>query len=302
MRHTVHAALAAMASLLLVAPAAPAQQVVGESGSWRVESLGVSCAAWLTGPNTQPGSGSMVRIDLDGDQWSMVSDFPLAGDVTTTLLIDGRAFQARFERHSDAASALIRPELVRALRTARRLNLNFDPTGPQYALRGTAGAFDLLEGCARQAASAAAPAPVAAGVDWVPQSGGSIPQDAPAAGRDTNGQPLFLCLADHNGGQHPGKIRPGFHGCDFGYGGREITAHSHSVLVGRDAWAPAANGQIPPQALRSGQEADGSALFACRIGFRGSLQLGKIRPGFGGCNFSYGGQEFTGTSYEVLVP
>lgn len=144
--------------------------------------------------------------------------------------------------------------------------------------------------------------PVGQGVDWVPQSGGGFPANAPAAGRDTNGQPLYLCLAEHNGGLHPGKIRPGFYGCNFGYGGREFTAHAYSVMVGQGRWVPSNGGQIPANALRSGHEADGSALFACRIAHRGSLQLGKIRPGFSGCNFGYGGQEFTGSNYEVLVP
>ena len=52
---------------------------------------------------------------------------------------------------------------------------------------------------------AQAPAPIA----WVATSGGNIPATAVAAGREANGQALYLCRAKYgpDNGVHPGKTR-----------------------------------------------------------------------------------------------
>jgi len=177
----------------------------------------------------------------------------------------------------------------------------------EYSL-GHVAMRDILsdvEHCARHASAlpvSGPPAgPVTDGVDWVPQMAGQFPAHAAVTGRDTNGQPLYTCSAERDGALHPGKIRQGFDGCVFGYGGREYTARSYRVMVGVPRWAWASHGQVPPNALQSGNEADERPLFACRTEYRGSMQLGKIRPGFNGCNFSYGGREMTGAFYEVLM-
>lgn len=166
---------------------------------------------------------------------------------------------------------------------------------PRTEVQGAAKHIrDLVGRCA-------GPAPKAAGIDWVRASGGVVDVRAPAVGRDTNGAPLFVCSADNGGGtQQPGKIRPGFTGCNFGYGGREMTARTYSVMVGQPRWARASGGRVPPGAIQAGSEKDGRPLFVCRTSFNGSIQIGKVRPEFTGCNFGYGGREMTGNPYEVL--
>ncbi len=69
-------------------------------------------------------------------------------------------------------------------------------------------------------------------IPWFGQfSSGQLPPNLAPAGREANGQPLGACRAEFNGGDHPGKIRPGFSGCNIGYGGREYTAPNYDVMV-----------------------------------------------------------------------
>lgn len=163
---------------------------------------------------------------------------------------------------------------------------------------------DLVARCtgapAPQKPRAAAPPPPDDGIGWTRASGGALAPGAIAAGRDTNGAALYVCSADFGGHQQPGKIRPGFDGCNFGMGGREMTSRTYSVMTGRSRWAPASDGRVPRNALQAGSETDGRELFVCRTQFNGSVQLGKVRPGFNGCNFGHGGREMTGNPYEVL--
>lgn len=66
---------------------------------------------------------------------------------------------------------------------------------------------------------------------WVSASGGSIPAGAVIAGKESNGDPLFVCRAKYNGGTHPGKIRNAFGGCNIGWGGEEHKVISYEVLT-----------------------------------------------------------------------
>lgn len=174
---------------------------------------------------------------------------------------------------------------------------------PRTEVEGAASHIrDLVRGCAGPAGDPQQGGAQRQGVDWVRQSAGAISPAAVPAGRDTNGERLFICSAEYNGGLHPGKIRRGFNGCNFGYGSREMTAANYKTMVGRGRWVRAEGGQVPPNALQSGNEADGQPLFVCLASYENSLQPGKIRPGFSGCNFGYGGNELTASIYDVLVP
>lgn len=136
-----------------------------------------------------------------------------------------------------------------------------------------------------------------------PASGGAIPRRAFAAGQEANGEALFVCAVAHAGGWHPGKIRPGFGGCNFGYGGQELTGASYEVLTGSYGWVEFPGpGPIPGNAIAMGVEGDGRALYVCRAPYKGGWHPGKIRAGFNGCNIGYGGREITVGTYDVLVP
>lgn len=66
---------------------------------------------------------------------------------------------------------------------------------------------------------------------WANASNGNIPNNAIQAGAEANGQPLYVCRAWYSGGIHPGKVRPGFRGCNIGYGGSEIEIQTYDVLT-----------------------------------------------------------------------
>lgn len=84
-------------------------------------------------------------------------------------------------------------------------------------------------GLALVAASTASP--VTAHGSWTTASGGHVPDGAMIAGREANGQVLFICRAQYRGGVHPGKIRAEFGGCNIPWGGREIVVREYQVLT-----------------------------------------------------------------------
>ena len=52
-------------------------------------------------------------------------------------------------------------------------------------------------------------------------------------GRDTNGNPLFLCQSNFHGGIQPGKTWPGYHHCNISFAGREIITDHYRTLTNR---------------------------------------------------------------------
>nr|HAT8715086.1 DUF3421 domain-containing protein [Legionella jordanis] len=54
-------------------------------------------------------------------------------------------------------------------------------------------------------------------------------------GRDTNGNPLFVCQAYFRGSQQPGKTWPGYNHCNISYAGQEIITDNYRILAKADA-------------------------------------------------------------------
>ncbi len=138
---------------------------------------------------------------------------------------------------------------------------------------------------------------------WVKASGGSIPDGAVAQGHENNGESLWVCRANYNGGVHPGKVRAAFGGANIPYGGREVKVLEYEVLMDAGVWVADSGGKIPPGAAPWGHEANGEALFVARAAHLngGDLHPGKIRGEFGAANIPYGGKEIKMIIYEVLV-
>ncbi|MEJ8835577.1 DM9 repeat-containing protein [Ramlibacter sp. AN1133] len=142
--------------------------------------------------------------------------------------------------------------------------------------------------------------------DWVPAARGALPVGLAPAGREAPpaSTELYICRAVFANGVHPGKIRPGFAGCNVGWGGREYTSPDYQVLVKHDlSWAPATGGSVPSNAMKAGEEGTPGRepLFICRASYRNGVHPGKVRPGFGGCNIGWGGREEVVARYEVLL-
>ena len=67
---------------------------------------------------------------------------------------------------------------------------------------------------------------------WVAASDGAIPDGAAENGHEANGEALFVCRAQLNGGLHPGKVRGAFGAANIPYGGQEVKVNPYEVLVG----------------------------------------------------------------------
>ena len=140
---------------------------------------------------------------------------------------------------------------------------------------------------------------------WVKGSNGKV-NGFTLYGGNENGQNLFLCAGYMNGTYHPGKIVGT--NCNFGYGGREITANEYFTLqvshasLQRYSWRAAANGQVPRLngyvPIEVGREGN-RILYVCRASYNGGVHPGKIVGS--NCNFGWGGNEITIPNYEVLM-
>ncbi len=137
-------------------------------------------------------------------------------------------------------------------------------------------------------------------VQWVSDSDGGIPYGAVVCGNEADGTPLYLARAYYNGGLHPGKVRAEFRSANIPYGDNEVKVNPYEVYCGGGTWISASGGAIPAGAVVCGYDTNGEYLYAARAWYAGGLQIGKVRPAFGGANIAYGGREIKVYSYEVL--
>ncbi|XP_067634095.1 uncharacterized protein [Eurosta solidaginis] len=130
----------------------------------------------------------------------------------------------------------------------------------------------------------------------------SLPEFAIRAGQDSDGDPIYVGRAFHNGDILPCKIVPNKQQAYVAWGGEEISKVDIEVLTGHHyTWVPASGGHVPPHALRVGQTGDGEPLYIGRGHFNGSLTPGKIHPSHGCLYIPYGGREQKLESYEALT-
>lgn len=134
---------------------------------------------------------------------------------------------------------------------------------------------------------------------WNPKTARVEP--VPMAADDT-ALSRWICRA-----RYRGSLAPGWHGiatgCEIEYGGAAIAIDRFELAVGWGHWMWAIRpGAIPTHAIAAGAEADGRPLYICRARVGRQTLVGKIRPGFSGCNFATGNHRVrTASTYEVLV-
>ena len=142
--------------------------------------------------------------------------------------------------------------------------------------------------------------PVHAG--WIKAQGGQIPSNPIVAGKNRNGQPLYVCRAQYQGGIYSGTLADASRGCGISYDGREYFLTNYEILVGSNySWVSVYNGEIPFDALPAGSEQHGNTLYICRGEVDSEWRSGKIRKTYGGCSVLYAGKDLTAPWYEVLV-
>ena len=137
-----------------------------------------------------------------------------------------------------------------------------------------------------------------ANAGWIFASHGDVPSGSLVSGQEANGEKLYACRANYNGGVHPGKVRSAFGACNIGLGGKEISITQYETYV---IWQKASDGEVPSSAIVVGSESNGEKLYLCRGDYDGGVHSGKIRSAFGACNLSWGGKEVKVNPYEVLI-
>merc|ERR1711988_661518 len=94
------------------------------------------------------------------------------------------------------------------------------------------------------------------GGKWVRTGGDDIPELAVRAGTSSDGGPLYVGRAEHEGGLFPGKVNPEHDCCYIAYGGEEIAKEYYDILVAPRncdlTWVDASNGHIPTGAIQGG--------------------------------------------------
>ena len=129
-----------------------------------------------------------------------------------------------------------------------------------------------------------------------------MPPNAIVAGKNGNGQPLYVCRAQYEGGLYPGTLAGGSRDCSISCEGREYSLSQYEILVGNGYnWVSVYNGEIPFDALPAGNEQKGKILYICRGEVNSEWHAGKIRQTYSGCSVPYAGKELTALWYQVLV-
>ncbi|XP_058055468.1 natterin-4-like isoform X1 [Anopheles bellator] len=68
---------------------------------------------------------------------------------------------------------------------------------------------------------------------WEFSSGGAVPETALKIGATTDGEPLYMGRAIHNGSQTPGKVHPSHGCCYIPFDGAELSMPDYEVLCVR---------------------------------------------------------------------
>merc|ERR1719163_2528244 len=118
------------------------------------------------------------------------------------------------------------------------------------------------------------------GGKWVRTGGDDIPELAVRAGTSSDGGPLYVGRAEHEGGLFPGKVNPEHDCCYIAYGGEEIAKEYYDILVAPRncdlTWVDASNGHIPTGAIQGGFNEENDPIYIGRAHHEDSYAVGKV--------------------------
>lgn len=142
------------------------------------------------------------------------------------------------------------------------------------------------------------------GYGWQPcVAGGAFPTAAAVrAGRDADGNILYIGRAFHEGDLLPAKVIPDKQIAYVTFDGEEFPKTEFEVLrTGDFVWEFASNGHVPEGAIEIGRTADGETLYAGRCLHSGTQTPGKVQPSHECLYIPFNGEEISFSDYEVLV-
>lgn len=135
------------------------------------------------------------------------------------------------------------------------------------------------------------------------KSGGPIPSDAIAQGKEANGSPLFLVRVRHQGKVYAAKYSSQFSVAYIPLGEKEVEVHSKpkvthiDFFVGKAKWTQHENSKKP---LVVGHTKTGKKIYAARTSIKGGIHLGMFVEGDKEGQFPYGGTTRRLKTFEIL--
>lgn len=84
-------------------------------------------------------------------------------------------------------------------------------------------------------------------------------------GNDSDGTPMYVGRAFHEGDQIPAKVMPSKQAAYISHNGMEIFKHNYEILSGTGfTWVGSSNGHTPAGAVFSGNTSTGEPLYVGR--------------------------------------
>ncbi|PTV97701.1 hypothetical protein C8J27_101819 [Rhodobacter aestuarii] len=140
------------------APVGPTQ-TYAQLGAWEILQWAPgSCSALLMDWSKPEGAGRLLRFDAGPEGFMVVSD-QWSDTSPAAALIDGQFYPMVLSQIGEVTTSPIDRSFLAAVQRGNRLNLNFDPDGPEYALSGSSAAIDTMLQCAGMAQPAPAAQP-----------------------------------------------------------------------------------------------------------------------------------------------
>jgi len=136
----------------------------------------------------------------------------------------------------------------------------------------------------------------------------NIPRSALEAGRDRDGNPIYIARAYYEDGLPIGKACAVFReGCVIGYAGRIVELNKFEVLIGDPRairWVPHRNQlnlqQLGARIVEGGREANSAAIYIGRVRYHDGVHPAKIGEHLPAAHLAFNGTEVLINDYEVL--
>lgn len=129
-------------------PRPEGSRTYAQFGNWEVIYWPTgACSAQLTDYSKGQGGGRMLRFDADYNGFWLLSD-QLSDTFPASALIDGQFYPMTLSIIGDTTSTPVDRNFLAAVQRGNRMNLNFDPEGPEYTLSGSSRAIDSMLECA----------------------------------------------------------------------------------------------------------------------------------------------------------
>ena len=131
---------------------------------------------------------------------------------------------------------------------------------------------------------------------------GGFPQDAFVGGEVERTKHIFVARAKHDNGLQPCQLKEGHCGAQMPYGGEGKNMPNYEVLANSSDlhWKSIIVGGLPADALKTGEEANGSALYTVKYVVSGTKYIGKYN-GFDKAYFVIDGKEKEILSGELKI-